>query len=307
MNQLTLPLKQLCDVAIEAAQAAGRLIQSTDRNALQRHFKSVGTSEASQVVTELDLRSEALIRQHLEASCKQWDIAFVGEESLQDPLEDIPDRRLKPYHWCVDPLDGTLPFIEGNAGYAVSIALVDQSGVPLIGVVYDPVAATVMYAVKGRGAYRDNTRITPAAFLSTSFMVFADRSFSEHQNDEGMLNILNACAQFSAQDGVEIVYGSGAVKNACQVLDYPAACYIKLPKPKEGGGSIWDFAATACIVSEAGGWVCDVHGQALELNREHSTFMNHRGVVYASHKPLGQYLTNELISMFDKQLISPNQ
>ena len=95
-------------------------------------------------------------------------------------------------------------------------------------------------------------------------------------------------------DGATVIYGSGAVKNACQVLDYHAACYVKLPKSEDGGGSIWDFAATVCIVSEAGGWASNIHGQALELNRQDSTFMNHQGVVYASNERIARYLIETL-------------
>ncbi|MEH6585245.1 MAG: inositol monophosphatase family protein [Halioglobus sp.] len=294
MNQLVLPLQQLCEVAIQAARQAGQFVQSTDRSKLQRQFKDAGSSAASQLVTEVDVRSEAIIRQHLQAASEQWDIAFVGEESSQNVPEVIPERLLKPYHWCVDPLDGTLPFMEGSPGYAVSIALVDQSGVPLLGVVYDPVNATLMHAIRGQGAYRDQVPMKPATAASTSLMVFADASFRGHENYADLLDTLNGCAQDSGLDGVELVYGSGAVKNACQVLDYPAACYVKLPKPEDGGGSIWDFAATACIIKEAGGWASNIHGQPLELNRQGSTFMNHQGVVYASNERIARYLIDTL-------------
>ena len=47
------------------------------------------------------------------------------------------------YFWCIDPLDGTLPFIEGKVGYAVSIGLVSRDGTPLIGVVCDPYHQTL--------------------------------------------------------------------------------------------------------------------------------------------------------------------
>jgi 3'-phosphoadenosine 5'-phosphosulfate (PAPS) 3'-phosphatase len=104
----------------------------------------------------------------------------------------------------------------------------------------------------------------------------------------------NGCAQDSGLDGVEVVYGSGAVKNACQVLDYPAACYVKLPRFEDGGGSIWDFAATVCIVGEAGGWASNIYGQPLELNRLGSTFMNHQGVLYASNERIARYLIDTL-------------
>ena len=294
MNQVALPLQLLCDTAIQAARKAGQFIQSTDRNKLQRHFKAVGSSAASQLVTEVDIRSEAIIRQCLQATSEQWDIAFVGEESSQSVPDVIPERMLKPYYWCVDPLDGTLPFVEGSPGYAVSIALVDQSGVPLIGIVYDPVDSTLMHAIKGQGAWRDQVPITRATSVSTSLMVFADTSFMAHENYADILDTLNGCAQASGLDGVAMVYGSGAVKNACQVLDYRAACYVKLPKSEEGGGSIWDFAATVCIVGEAGGWASNIHGQPLELNRQGSTFMNHQGVVYASNERIARYLIDTL-------------
>jgi fructose-1,6-bisphosphatase/inositol monophosphatase family enzyme len=293
MNQLALPLQHLCDAAIQAAREAGQFIQSTDRTKLQRHFKEAGSSAASQLVTEVDVRSEAIIRQSLQATSLQWDIAFVGEESSQNVSDVIPERLLKPYHWCVDPLDGTLPFMEGSQGYAVSIALVDQSGVPLIGVVYDPVDSALLHAIKGQGAYRDQAPLTLATSASTSLMVFADTSFRVHENFDHTLETLNRCAQGSGLLGVEVVYGNGAVKNACRVLDYSAACYVKLPKPEEGGGSIWDFAATASIVGEAGGWVSNIHGQPLELNRKGSTFMNHQGVIYASNERIANMVMLE--------------
>jgi 3'-phosphoadenosine 5'-phosphosulfate (PAPS) 3'-phosphatase len=294
MNQLALPLQQLCDAAVQAALEAGQFVQSANRRKLQRHFKEAGSSAASRIVTEVDVRSEAIIRQCLQATSEKWDIAFVGEESSQYVPDVIPERVLKPYHWCVDPLDGTLPFVEGRLGYAVSIALVDQSGVPLIGVVYDPVSSTLMHATKGQGAYRNRAPVVRATSVSTSLVAFADASFRVHENYADMLDTLNACAQDSGLDGVEVIFGSGAVKNACQVLDYPAACYVKLPKSEDGGGSIWDFAATACIVGEAGGWSSNIHGQALELNRKDSTFMNHQGVVYASNERIARYLIDTL-------------
>lgn len=294
MIQVDLPLQQLCNTAIRAAREAGQFIQSVDRSTLQRRFKDAGSSAASQLVTEVDVRSEAIICQYLQATCEQWDIAFVGEESLHSETDAIAQRLIKPYHWCVDPLDGTLPFMEGKPGYAVSIALVGQSGVPLIGVVYDPVDAKLIHAIKGQGAYRDMALMSAATSGSASLTVFADASFRLDGNYKHMLDTLNCCAKDSGLEGVEVIYGSGAVKNACQVLDYGAACYVKMPRSEEGGGSIWDFAATACILPEAGGWASNIYGQPLALNRPDSTFMNHQGVIYASTERIARYLINNV-------------
>ncbi len=291
-------LQQLCTAAIQAARQAGRYIQSVDRDTMQRRFKEAGSSEASQLVTDVDVRSEAIIREHLRAVSQQCAIAFVGEESSQKVQESARKSLRMPYFWCVDPLDGTLPFVQGQAGYAVSIALVEQSGNPLIGVVYDPVESTLIHAIQGQGAHLDMSAlcIPSAKCASTTrfLQVFSDASFKAHKKYEQTIEVLNACAQSIGLAGISFVYGNGAVKNACQVLKHSAACYLKLPKAEEGGGSIWDFAATACIAIEAGAWASDVRGQPLALNSTESTFMNRDGVLYASNPEIARYLIDAL-------------
>lgn len=297
MNHVDLPLERLAEQAVQAARSAGQLIQSTDRSSLTRLVKRAGTSAASQLVTDLDIRTEALIRERLRRSCERWDIAFVGEESSAECIEDTPERLQKPWYWCVDPLDGTLPFMEGRPGYAVSIALLQRNGDPLIGVVYDPVNATLWHAVKGRGAYQENAAIAPVTRASGALTVFADASLSQHEDYERLFGILTDYAAGAALGELKLVYGSGAVKNACQVLQTPASCYIKMPRSGEGGGSIWDFAATACIVREAGGWVSNIQGGPLDLNRRDSTFMNHEGVLFASNTEMAHGLIERFTNL----------
>jgi len=70
------------------------------------------------------------------------------------------------------------------------------------------------------------------------------------------------------------------------VLENPPGCYFKFPKPQQGGGSLWDFAASAAIFNACGAVACDFYGQPLALNRADSTFMNHRGVLFASESTL---------------------
>ena len=60
---------------------------------------------------------------------------------------------------------------------------------------------------------------------------------------------------------------------------------LKFPKKENGGGSIWDFAATACIYQELGLTATNFAGGKLDLNRTDGTFMNHEGVFYANLRP----------------------
>ena len=67
-------------------------------------------------------------------------------------------------------------------------------------------------------------------------------------------------------------------------------CIRDSPKAEDGGGSLWDYAASACLFEEAGAVVCDVFGNPLDLNRSDSTFMNHRGALYATDLVLAKHI-----------------
>lgn len=297
-------LQTLCNTAIQAAQEAGQWIEKYDRRCLQRRFKDAGSSAASQLVTEVDIRSEEIIHQRLKTISEPLNIAFVGEESSLSSSDNrvsgnVHERFEKAYFWCVDPLDGTLPFAEGRSGYAVSIALVEQSGKPVIGVVVDPACQVLYHAIERQGSYRNLTPFSQIKHKHTAkpLMVYADASFKTHPKYAAAVIALEKCAQTLCLNGVSFVYGNGAVKNACHVLDSSQACYLKLPKKDDGGGSIWDYAATACIAHEAGAWASNIHGQPLALNRRESTFMNHEGILFASNRQIAHCLMNAFLKI----------
>jgi len=70
--------------------------------------------------------------------------------------------------------------------------------------------------------------------------------------------------------------------NAILVLENGPACMLKYPKHQNGGGSIWDYAATACIYNELQLPATNFEGGRLDLNKEEGTFMNHEGVFYSN-------------------------
>lgn len=272
-------LEDLAGVAVAAAVEAGRMIADTRPTEVER--KVGGGSLASQVVTEIDRRSEALIVDRLRPTIERYDLGLLTEETADD------GGRLRADHfWCVDPLDGTLPFIEGRPGSAVSIALVARDGTPVIGAVSDVTGARVVHAVVGRGAFIDGRSWEPEPSSADEVLgVFADQSFVERDPDGSVTVGLRRIAADLGMADVELRVGAGAVMNALGALENPPACYVKLPAAS-GGGSLWDFAATACIFNEAGAIATDIHGALLDLNRPDSTFMHHRGVLFATNEDL---------------------
>ena len=276
----------LTNLAAEAAVKAGKYIQRRAQDSLTVEHKSGGDSEASQVVTEVDRQAQSLILEVLMLSFSSYDLGLLTEES-----EDDNSRFAKDYFWCIDPLDGTLPFIESSPGYSVSIALVAKDGTPTVGVIYDPVESALYHAILGDGAHKNgNSWKVKSQPPNDKLTVISDRSFLQHPQFKEIDIGYREISKATGLNNVDLIsYGGGAM-NACWVLEHNPACYFKFPKVDKGGGSVWDYAASACILSEAGVHVSDIHGQKLDLNRVDSTFMNHRGVLYASNSKIANHI-----------------
>lgn len=279
----------LSQCAISAAFQAGRMIANYKRDNLVVDSKQGGSSFASQVVTEVDHLSQAIILQNLMPSCDIYDLALLTEESPDDKL-----RLEKDYFWCIDPLDGTLPFIESIPGYSVSIALVSRQGIPQIGVIYDPIKQTLYHSVKGGGAFRNAKPwklSAPSLVDSPSLTFISDRSFAKHPQYQQVLAELEKIVVAQGYKDLKIFQQGGAAMNACWVLEKSPACYFKFPNKNPGGGGLWDFSASSCIFNEQSVVASDIHGQPLDLNRADSIFMNHRGVIYASDALLAKRIS----------------
>jgi fructose-1,6-bisphosphatase/inositol monophosphatase family enzyme len=276
MHLNTKQLKQLTDVAIDAARKAGQFISKASKQPIAVERKSGGDTEASQVVTEVDRKAQEIILSMLKPSIEQYDLGILTEES-----EDDNSRFEKDYFWCIDPLDGTLSFIESRPGYSVSIALVSKEGISQLGVIYDPVEEALYQATLGCGAMKNGEPIKVTSGNS-KLTLYSDRSFLDQSQFD---QIYAACTELSLSlklTGFEMANHGGGAMNATWAISNAPSCYFKFPKKPSGGGSLWDYAASSCVALEAGGHVSDIYGDRLDLNRKDGSFMNHKGILYAS-------------------------
>ena len=214
----------------------------------------------------------------------------------------VIQRLEKPAFWCIDPMDGTLAFTRDQPGFSVSIALVARDGTPLLGVVYDPVQKTLYHGVLGGGAYRNGERLSALPMSREQSLVLrTDPSFQSHPWLEQTRVQLDGIARDLGARGSVIEYMTGAVMNACGILDVPNTCYFKYPRTGNSGGSLWDYAATACLFREAGAIASDIHGGPLDLNRGDSTFANHRGILFAASGALAERIQALYVSLCEAQ------
>ncbi len=100
-------------------------------------------------VTEADRAAERAIRASLSAAYP--DFSILGEEYGAEGGTERP-------RWVIDPIDGTIGFSRGIALFTTLIALLDEGGEPLIGLIDCPGLDERYIGWKGGGCWRNGTR-----------------------------------------------------------------------------------------------------------------------------------------------------
>ncbi len=140
-------MNQELQVAKQAAVEAGNLILNYYKSDYQ--IKNKGFHNP---VTTADEASDKKIKDILTTTFPEY--GWLSEETV-----DSKERLKKKRVWVVDPLDGTKEFIEGVPHFVVSIGLVED-GIPIMGILYNPVTVELFEAYKGNGAKLNNKKLS---------------------------------------------------------------------------------------------------------------------------------------------------
>lgn len=227
-------------LAMDAARQAGVLIRAA---ATQRIVVTV--KSGVDLVTETDKACEdlitALIKQRFPTH------GFVGEETTfaTGCAEAVPDGPT----WFVDPLDGTTNFVHSYPFVTVSIGLA-FNGVPVMGVIYNPIMDELFSAAVGKGAFLNGRpiRVSDATAVGHAMImnnIGASRDAAFARKTLNRIEVL-------LEHKVQAVRNSGsAAQNMAHVACGKLDVYYE-----DGYGGPWDVAAGIIIVKEAGGVVC---------------------------------------------------
>jgi myo-inositol-1(or 4)-monophosphatase len=228
------------EVAIEAAREAGAIL-------LQEFDRPVKISYKGEVdiVTQADKRSEQAIVTRLRTHFPKH--AIVAEEGGGSESES-------PFRWHVDPLDGTTNFAHGYPCFAVSIGL-EESGEPIVGVVYNPLSRELFTAVKGEGSYlnQKKIRVSPIDKLATSLLVTGFPSVKRSQNPN-----IHYYWDFTLRS-------HGVRRDGSAAMDLASVACGRFEGFWEFGLHSWDTAAGVLLVREAGGTVTQFDGRPYRL------------------------------------------
>jgi 3'(2'), 5'-bisphosphate nucleotidase len=176
--------------------------------------------------------------------------------------------------WTLDPIDGTKGFLRSEQ-YAVALALIVDGeivvaalGCPNLPVSIDrPDRVGVIFAaVKGEGviaipidgpASESPVRVsTLSDARQARFCESVESGHSSHDDSANVSQRLGITAEPVRMDS-QAKYAS--------VARGDADIYLRLPTRPGYVERIWDHAAGALVVTEAGGTVTDIHGQPLDF------------------------------------------
>ena len=236
-------MEQLLELAKQAAREAGKAIMEVYAQPFE-----VYTKDDDSPVTQADLRASNIIKEIL----KPTGIPFVSEEDLP------PDRSQYKRYWLVDPLDGTVEFVNRNGEFTVNIALIDDKQ-PVMGVIYAPVLDR-MWNAECR-MLNESFRIHNSAFSikkERPFTVLVSRSHRTPEVDAYINKVLRP-----AHPDLVIDTQGSSLKFA-RLAEGSADVYVCYSKTKE-----WDTAAADAILRAAGGKVLRISdGQPLEYSKK---------------------------------------
>jgi len=199
------------------------------------------------LVTNVDLEVEEKIKDYL--ITKTPDISIHAEESGKL----IKTSELT---WCIDPLDGTTNYSHGYPFFGTSIGLLYKNN-PILGSISVPYLNELYSACLGKGAYCNDKEIK-VSNTSTLFDSLLVTGFSYDRFDIEDNNYAEFCYLTHKTRGVR--------RGGAAAVDLAFVASGKVDGYWERGLEIWDLAAGAIIVKEAGGVVSDYPNDEFNLS-----------------------------------------
>ena len=177
-------------------------------------------------VTKTDKHVEKILIEELSKTKKNY--SFLSEEAGSIKNKDQENI------WIIDPIDGTTNFLHGIPHFAISIALQSKKEI-VSGLIFDPIKDEIFFAEKNKGAFLNNHRLRVSNKSSTEDCLFSS-------NHEGV--------KFS---DLNMRY------SGCAALDLAYVASGRLDGFFHNKINLWDVAAGALLVKEAGGIVNDLN------------------------------------------------
>ena len=197
----------------------------------------VSTKGPGDFVTSADKRTEKILIEELQKA--HPDYGIITEESGQINKTNVKNR------WIIDPIDGTMNFLNGIPQFAISIGYEEENEIKC-GVIFNPIMNEMFIAEKGNGAYLNNSRIRVSnkKKIDDAIIVTGGPKKASKIKDKIFSEYINVSKHVSNVRK----FGSAA-------LDMAYVACGRFDGYWQRELNYWDIAAGIIILKEAGGFV----------------------------------------------------
>ena len=188
-------------------------------------------------VSSADKRTEKTIIEELQKAHPEYGI--ITEETGIINKSNIKNR------WIIDPIDGTMNFLNGIPQFAISIAYEEDNEI-ICGVIFNPITNEMFCAEKGNGAYLNNSRIRVSnkKKLKDALLVTGGPNGASKIKNKIYSEYINVSNNVSNVRK----FGSAA-------LDMAYVACGRFDGYWQRELNYWDIAAGVIILKEAGGFI----------------------------------------------------
>jgi len=252
MNKIT--QDKIYNKAKEWILEAGKTIRTKINDPIEIGSKS----NPNDLVTSMDKNTEKYFLEKIKTTFPEH--LLIGEEGFGDDVKTLDGTV-----WIIDPIDGTMNFVQQKRNFAISVAIY-YNGVGEIGLIYNVMEDELYSAKRGEGAYKNDlklSRLAQPAILEESVIGLNHLWLCENRLvNEKVMQELVKTARGSR------TYGSAALEFAF-VAEGVLEGYLTMSL------SPWDFAAGMILVNEVGGVTTNIAGEPIKMLERNSVFTGH--------------------------------
>ena len=197
----------------------------------------VSTKAPGDFVSSADKKTEKILIDELRKAHPEYGI--VTEES------GIINKSNTKNRWIIDPIDGTLNFLNGIPQFAISIGYEENYEIKC-GIIFNPITNEMFFAEKGNGAFLNNSRIRVSnkKRIEDALLVTGGPKQSSKIKEK----IFQEYVDISKKVSNVRKFGSAA-------LDMAYVASGRFDGFWQRELNYWDIAAGIIIIKEAGGFV----------------------------------------------------
>lgn len=241
-------------VAKEAAIEAGEIVKKYYKSELALQNKG----HYANFATRADLESEAKV---IEIITKNFpDHNIIAEETGGVDNDS-------QYTWAIDPIDGTIPFVDGLPFFGVSVGLLKEN-MPFIGVINMVAVDELYWAEEGKGAFKNGKKIQVRKEVNLENSTIA----LELGHRQRYMKLKKHFKPIVEKVRYAYLFGSTVRALTLIAQGNLDAMFNR--------AYVWDFAAGAILVKEAGGKITSPSGEQADFNQKLFHLIASNGLIH---------------------------